>query len=46
MEYGGFSEIQAKGSSFHEACDLLRQELDRCVGWASDDWHSSGTTSL
>src|SRR5271157_3750278 len=40
LEHSGFSEIRAKGSSLREACELLHQELDRCVGWASDKWHN------
>ena len=40
LEHSGFSEIRAKGSSVREACELLRQELGRCAGWAEDKWHN------
>ena len=40
LEHSGFSEIRAKGSSLREACELLHQELGRCVGWAEDKWHN------
>jgi len=40
LEHSGFPEIRAKGSSLHEACELLRQELGRCAGWAEDKWHN------
>jgi hypothetical protein len=40
LEHSGFSEIRAKGRSLREACELLRQELGRCAGWAEDKWHN------
>ena len=40
LEHSGFSEIRARGSSLREACELLRQELGRCAGWAEDKWHN------
>ena len=40
LEHSGFSEIRAKGRSLPEACELLRQELGRCAGWAEDEWHN------
>jgi len=40
LEHSGFSGIRAKGSSLREACELLHQELGRCAGWASDNWHN------
>ncbi|MGA7500979.1 MAG: hypothetical protein WBX00_29970, partial [Isosphaeraceae bacterium] len=40
LEHSGFSEIRAQGRSVREACELLRQELGRCAGWAEDKWHN------
>ena len=40
MEHSGFSEIRAKGRSLREVCELLHQELTRCAGWATDEWHN------
>jgi hypothetical protein len=40
LERSGSPEIRAKGSSLREACELLRQALGQCIGWAEDKWHN------
>ncbi len=40
LEHSGFSEIRAEGSSIHEACKRLHQDLDVSLDWASDEWHT------